>query len=186
MLNAMKVDVDRAMLLVIDPQTKLLPHIDGWEEILAAAARLVRGAQLFDLPIMATTQYVSGLGPIHERLARPLEAAGATIMEKSTFSACADDAMKARLIEIDRPQVIAAGIEAHVCVQQTILDLLSMDYAVHVCADAVGSRKELDLDLGLSRMQQAGAVVTTAEAVLFELCHVSGTDRFKKLLEIVK
>jgi nicotinamidase-related amidase len=186
MLNAMKPDVDRAMLLVMDLQTKLLPHIDGAREILAAADRLVRGARLFQLPILATCQYVKGLGPLDDHVRRPLEAASVRALEKVTFSACADEAIKHRLIEIDRPQAVVTGIEAHICVQQTVLDLLSMDYAVYVCADAVGSRHELDLDIGLARMQQAGAAVTTVETVLFELCHVSGTDRFKKLLEIVK
>jgi nicotinamidase-related amidase len=186
MLNAMKIDADRAMLLVIDLQTKLLPHIEGSPEVLEAAAKLVRGAQLFGLPIMATSQYVKGLGPLHDAVAAPLAAAGVDIMEKSTFSVCADEAMRQHLTRIDRPQVIVTGIEAHVCVQQTVLDLLSMDCAVWVCADAVGSRNELDLELALARMQQAGAAITTVEAVLFELCHVSGTDRFKRLLDIVK
>ena len=186
MLNARKADVDRAMLLVIDLQTKLLPRIEDWEVILDTAELLVRGAQLFGLPILATAQYVKGLGPLHERVARPLKVAEVPVMEKLTFSVCADDAMKRRLMEIDRPQVIVTGVEAHVCVQQTVLDLVSMDYTVFVCADGIGSRGALDLDLSLSRMQQAGAAVTTAEAVLFELCHVAGTERFKKLLELVK
>lgn len=186
MLNAMKVDVDRAMLLVIDLQTVLLPHIEGSEEVLAAAARLVRGAHLFELPIMATVQYARGLGSTHDIVAGPLAEANVAVMEKSTFSVCADAPMKARLAEIDRPQVIVTGIEGHVCVSQTVLDLLSMDYQVFVCADAVGSRNDLDLDIALTRMQQCGAHITTVEAVLFELCHVSGTNRFKKLLAIVK
>jgi isochorismate hydrolase len=186
MLNAMKVDADRAMLLVIDLQTKLIPHIADADDVVRAADRLVRGVCVFDVPVMATVQYVKGLGPITEPVAGTLEAAGVSPMEKTTFSVCGDDAMKRRLIDIDRPQVLVVGIEAHVCVQQTVLDLLAIDYAVYVCADAVGSRRASDWDVALRRMQQAGAVVTTAEAMLFELCHESGTARFKKLLEIVK
>jgi len=186
MLNNRKVDVDRAMLLVVDFQTKLVPHIEEAEEMLAAAARLIRGAHLFGLPILATVQYSKGLGPLHRAVAEPLEAAGVTPLEKAAFSACADDVIRARLTEVDRPQVILCGIEAPVCVLQTALDLLAMGCAVFLCADAVGSRRDLDLDLGLSRAQHAGVVVTTTESVLFELCHESGTEKFKKLLEIVK
>jgi nicotinamidase-related amidase len=185
-LNALKLDTDRAMLLVVDLQTRLLPHIDGAEDITRAAAKLVRGAALFELPILATTQYVKGLGPIHETVAGLLADVQAPMLEKATFSVCGDAAMKAKLAEIDRPQIIVAGIEGHVCVLQTVLDLLSMDHAVHVCIDAVGSRNEMDLEVAISRMQQAGAVVTTVEAALFELCYESGTDRFKSLLELVK
>jgi isochorismate hydrolase len=186
MLNAMKTDADRAMLLVIDLQAKLLPHIADREAVVQAVDKLVRGVGVFDVPVMATVQYVKGLGPIPEPVAGTLEAAGVSPIEKMTFSVCGDDAMKQRLIDIDRPQVLVVGIETHVCVQQTVLDLLAMDYAVYVCADAVGSRRPLDRNLALRRMQQAGAVVTTTESVLFELCHESGTARFKKLLEIVK
>jgi isochorismate hydrolase len=186
MLNALKVDADRAMLLVIDLQTKLIPHIAAADAVVRAADKLVRGVRVFDVPMMATVQYVKGLGPITEPVAAALEAAGVSPMEKTTFSACGDDAMKRRLIDIDRPQVVVVGIEAHVCVQQTVLDLLAMDYAVYVCADAVGSRHALDHDVALRRMRQAGAVITTTESVLFELCHESGTERFRRLLEIVK
>jgi len=119
-------------------------------------------------------------------VAGPLTDAGVAPIEKATFSVCGDDAARSRLNEIDRPQTIVAGIEAHVCVQQTVLDLLAMDSMVFVCADAVGSRFELDRETALGRMRQAGAVISTVESVLFELCHESGTDRFRKLLEIVK
>jgi nicotinamidase-related amidase len=186
MLNTMKADADRVMLLVIDLQSKLIPHIAAGDAVVRAADKLVRGVRVFDVPVMATVQYVKGLGPIPEPVAGTLEAAGVSPMEKMTFSVCGDDAMRQRLTDIDRPQVLVVGIEAHVCVQQTVLDLLAMGYAVHVCADAVGSRQALDRDVALRRMQQAGAIVTTTESVLFELCHESGTPRFKKLLEIVK
>jgi nicotinamidase-related amidase len=186
MLNALKTDADLVTALIIDPQEKLVPHIAEAEPMLGAMDRLIRGAALFEIPIMATTQYVAGLGPIHESLVGPLEEAGVTPIEKQTFSACADDTIKARVIEIDRPQVLVSGIEAHVCVFQTVLDLMAMGHTVFVCADAVGSRRPLDRDLGLERMRQAGAIVTTVEAVLFEMCHISGTDRFKQLLKIVK
>lgn len=186
MLNAMKLDADRAMFLVIDLQTKLLPEIDAAEEVLAAAAKLIRGAAVLELPGLATTQYVKGLGPMHPEIDKLLRQSRIETMEKMTFSSCGADAVREKLRNIDRPQVIVAGIEAHVCVQQTALDLIAMDYQTFVCADAVGSRHELDYDLALSRMQACGVVITTVETALFELCHVAGTDRFKRLLEVIK
>jgi isochorismate hydrolase len=181
MLNPMKLDADRAMLLVIDLQTRLLPEIDAAEDVLGATAQLVRGAAVFSLP-----QYVRGLGPTHPMIDDLLRKSGVETIEKMTFSSCGAEPVREKLRAIDRQQIIVAGIEAHVCVLQTVLDLVAMDYQAFVCADAVGSRHELDYDLALARMQHSGATVTTVEAALFELCHASGTDRFKRLLEIVK
>ena len=185
MLNAMTLDADRAMVLVIDVQTGLLPHIYRAEEMLSAAVQLIRGTWVFKLPTLATVQYVKGLGPTHPAIAGLLTAHGVETLEKASFSAC-DDAVREKLRRIDRPRVIVAGIEAHVCVQQSVLDLLAMDYQVFMCADAVGSRKRLDRDTALARMRSSGAVVTTVESALFELCQVSGTEQFKQLLALVK
>lgn len=186
MLNAKMLDADRAMLLVIDVQSKLLPHITGAQDVLAAMVQLIRGSRVFDLPALATVQYVQGLGPSHAAIAGLVSEYGIEILEKAAFSTCGDEPVREALRRIDRPQVIVAGIEAHVCVQQSVLDLASMDYQVFVCADAVGSRRPFDRDTALARMGAAGATVTTVEAALFELCQVSGTDRFKQLLSVVK
>ncbi|MFH0981667.1 MAG: isochorismatase family protein [Planctomycetota bacterium] len=186
MLNALRLDADRAMLLLIDVQTKLLPHVEGAAEMLSAVVQLIRGTRVFDLPALATVQYVKGLGPTHPAIERLLKEYRVEPLEKAAFSTCGDEAVRERLRQIDRPQVIVTGIEAHVCVQQSVLDLSSMDYQVFVCADAVGSRKSLDRDTALARMRASGAAVTTVEAVLFELCEFSGTERFKQLLEVVR
>ncbi len=186
MLNPALADADRAMLLVIDVQTKLLPSIEEYEEVQAAIEYLLRGADIFELPVLATEQYPQGIGPTVDPVARLLSERKVDVLEKSTFSCCGDQAFREALREVDRPQVIVCGIEAHVCVQQTTLDLLSLGHQVYVCADAVGSRRGLDLDLGLSRMQQAGAVVTTTESLLFELCVECKSPRFKRLLDLVK
>ena len=186
MLNPNRLDADRAMLLVIDVQTKLLPLIEGHEEVVAGIRQLLRGAAIFDLPVLATEQYPKGIGRTVEPVAELYRGGQVPVLEKTAFSCCGDEDVGQALREIDRPQIIACGIEAHVCVQQTVLDLLAMDHQVWVCADAVGSRRGLDLDLGLSRMQQAGAAVTTVEAVLFELCEACDAPKFKQLLELVK
>ena len=115
-----------------------------------------------------------------------LSRCAATIVEKPTFSAWAHGPCRDALLKIDRPQVVVVGIEAHVCVQQTALDLRSRDYDVFVCADAVGSRGRVDYDCALNRMRQAGVYVTTVESVLFEWCHRCDTPEFKEMLEVIK
>ncbi len=186
MLNAARVAADQAMVLVIDVQAKLLPLIEDHQEVSAGVQRLLHGAAIFETPVLATEQYPSGIGSTVGPVAKLLAELDATVLAKSTFSCCGDEQVRQALRTVDRPQVLVCGIEAHVCVQQTVLDLLSLDYQVFVCADAVGSRRGLDLDLGLARMQQAGAVVTTVESVLFELCEACDSPRFKRLLELVK
>ena len=186
MLNALRLDADQAMLLVIDVQTSLLPSIVDHEEVVFEIQQLLRGARIFDLPVLATEQYPRAIGPTVPRLAELLAGFDEPVIEKDTFSACGADRVRTALRRIDRPQVILCGIEAHVCVLQTALDLVSMDHRVYVCADAVGSRRRLDCKWSLRRMQQAGAVVTTTESVLFEVCERCGTARFKQLLELIK
>jgi len=185
-MRADQLDADRACVLVIDMQEKLLPLIRGHERLVNAAAKLLRGAGIFRLPVIATEQYVKGLGPtvapIRDVL-RPLEA---HTLEKSTFSAGDHPPVREALLKFDRSQVIIIGIEAHVCVQQTALDLASRDYDVFVCADAVGSRGRIDYDTALTRMRQNGVLVTTVESVLFELCGRCDAPRFKEMLDVIK
>jgi len=186
MLNALRLDADQAMLLVIDVQSKLLPLIEGRQEVTFQIQQLLRGVRIFDLPVLATEQYPEGIGSTVPPVAELLTGSSAPVLEKDAFSACGDDQVREALRRIDRPQVIVCGIEAHVCVLQTTLDLVSMDHRVYICADAVGSRRRLDWQWGLSRMQQAGAVVTTTESALFELCERCRTARFKQLLGLIK
>lgn len=181
-----KLDADQALVLVIDVQEKLLPLVDGHASLVRAVRKLLAAARIFGLPVLATEQYPKGIGPTLAEVRADLNAAGAAILEKPTFSACGTDPVRQALRDRDRDQVVVAGIEAHVCVQQTALDLAAMDYDVFVCADAVGSRARLDSDTSLSRMRQAGVIVTTVESVLFELCERCDTERFKLMLEIIK
>ncbi len=186
MLRPTRLDPDRAALLVIDLQEKLLPLIARRESILRRASLMIRGAGVFDLPIVVTEQYPDGIGRTDERLAALLKPTGTRVFEKTAFSCAGDEAIRARLREIDRDQIVVCGIESHVCVQQTALDLLTSDYDVYVCADAVGSRARADHDVALDRLRQAGAMVTTVESVLFELCERCGTERFKRMLALIK
>jgi isochorismate hydrolase len=186
MLRSNQLDVDRAFVLVIDLQEKLLPLVRRHDRVIAAGRKLLDGARAFALPVLATEQYPKGIGPTDETIKRCLKASRACTIEKTAFSAWAEDAVREAILAIDRPQAILIGIEAHVCVQQTALDLQSRDYDVFVCADAVGSRGRLDCDCSLERMRQEGAYVTTVEAVLFELCNRRDTPQFAAMLEVIK
>jgi nicotinamidase-related amidase len=172
--------------LVIDVQEKLLPLIQDRAAILAACELLVRGATLFKLPVVVTEQYPQGIGPTDAVLAKTLRSAGAEFLTKTAFSACGEEAVRAKMRDMDRDQIILCGIESHVCVQQTALDLLLMDYTTVVCADAIGSRRTIDHMTALERMRRAGAEVTTVESVLFELCGACGGGRFKSMIELIK
>lgn len=185
-MRADQLDIARALVLVIDVQDKLVPHIRHHKRTTAASRKLLDGARIFNLPVVATEQYPKGLGSTIKPIARCLEAAGATILEKPTFSAWAHPPLRDVFVDLDRPQIIVIGVETHVCVQQTVLDLLSRDYDVFVCADATGSRGATDHKLGLQRMRHSGALVTTVESALFELCGRCDTTEFKAMIEIIK
>lgn len=186
MLRANQLDVGRAFLLAIDLQEKLLPLIPGHEGIIRATRKLLDGCRIFEIPVLATEQYPKGIGVTHPGVRGPLSESRARFIEKLTFSAWAETAVRDALLALDRPQVVVVGIEAHVCVQQTVLDLVSRDYDVYVCADAIGSRGAKDYELALDRMRQEGAWVTTVESVLFELCQRCDTPRFKELSPVIK
>ena len=186
MIRANQLDAHRSCVLVIDIQEKLLPLVADPEGVVRASRKLLDGVRIFSLPVIVTEQYSKGLGATHEPIRASCQASNAIVLEKPTFSACGHDPVRDALLEIDRPQTIVIGIETHVCVLQTALDLVTMDYDVFVCADAVASRGRLDHDVALNRCRQEGVRVTTVESVLFELCQRCDTDQFKKMLEIIK
>jgi nicotinamidase-related amidase len=179
-----RLDAQRSQLLIIDIQAKLLPHIADHAGVLAQAVRMIRAAQVLDLPVTISEQYPKGLGASVPEIA---EAAGhLTPIEKETFSFCANPPGRDHILKLNRPQVLLIGIEAHVCVQQTALDLLAMQMRPVVLADAVSSRRTFDRDIAFDRMRAAGVVVTTVESAIYELLVRSGTDQFKRMLPIVK
>lgn len=172
-----------SVLLVVDYQDKLLPAIHEADPCVAAARKLIEAAHVLEVPTLVTEQYPAGLGRTCATLLDVLT--GIPVVGKTLFSACVPEVLD-RLKTWARPNVIVIGIEAHVCVQQTVLDLLRQGYTVHLCADAIGSRRPSDRDLAIERMRQAGAVVTSAESTIFELIGQAGSDAFKKILKIVK
>lgn len=179
-----RLDRAAAVVLIVDLQDKLLPAIAGAEACVAASAKLVAGAKVLGVPVLATEQYPAGLGRTCPEIATLMEEMPKPV-EKMAFSACVPAILDAIALQ-QRQQIIIAGIETHVCVQQTVLDLLRRGLPVWVCADAVGSRRDFDRDIALKRMRHAGAIVTSVESVLFELLGEAGPDAFKKILKIVK
>lgn len=175
---------DSSVLLVVDIQERLLPAIDGGTEVVRHAGRIIRAAEVLGVPVLATEQYPKGLGPTVEPIRGTLDPAA--VFEKLTFSACGAEGLLERLRGLGRGQVVVAGIESHICVQQTVLELLAEGLDVYLAADAVGSRRASDRAVALDRARQAGAVVTTTEAVMFEWLAVAGTDEFKAVSRLVR
>ena len=180
----MRILKEDTIAVMIDMQEKLAPHIHEIEEVVANQKILVQGLQALEIPILATEQYRKGLGTTLADLNELLGTTEPT--EKMTFSCWDDQGFKAALKDSGKKSVILFGIETHVCVLQTVLDLLEDGYQPVIIENCVSSRKEKDKQLALRRMEQEGAVISSAESILFELCRVSGTDAFKQISRLVK
>jgi nicotinamidase-related amidase len=172
----MLLDRNTCVLLIIDVQERLMPVIHEREEIEKNLVRLIRGAQVLGVPVIITEQYVKGLGRTVESVRDALGDAYAPI-EKISFSAAK---------HIDRKQVIIAGVETHVCVYQTVCDLLAQNVDVWIVADAVSSRTAQNKDIALRRMSADGARLSSTEMALFELLREAGTDEFRAIAALVK
>jgi len=169
---------DNSALLVIDMQERLLPHIHDWQRVLGHVDWLVQVAQRIGVPVAATEQYPQGLGPTVPVLAALL--APGAIGAKAHFSCAAADCLPG-LPGAGRPQVVIAGIEAHVCVLQTALGLAAQGREVFVVADAVGSRDPSNRALALERMGRRGIGIVSGEMVGFEWLERAGTERFRAI-----
>jgi nicotinamidase-related amidase len=168
---------DRAALVVVDVQEGFRSY-ETFDAVAAACGRLVEGARILGVPVIATAQYPKGLGPVVPEVGLD----GERPVEKTAFSAARADGFDLG----GRDQAVVCGIEAHICVSQTVHDLLGHGVEVHVARDAVGSRRPGDLDVGLSKMERAGAVTSSVETALFELCERAGTPEFKAVQQVIK
>jgi nicotinamidase-related amidase len=171
-------------LVVVDIQERLLPAIFEKERVTQNAARLAKGAAILGIPAFATEQYRKGLGATVAEVAEAI--AHFAPIEKLAFSACGAPAFMAALRAEQITSALLCGIEAHVCVTQTCLDLLEQGIRVFVAADAVSSRAPENHRLGLDRMRQAGAVIVSTEMALFEWLGQAGTDQFRQILPLVR
>jgi len=169
-------------LLVIDVQDKLLHLIPNHAAMVRNIAFLVDAAKLVQIPVTATEQYPRGLGPTTAELAKRVTERP----DKSAFSCCAIPSVVESFQRGARPKVLLAGIETHVCVQNTALDLLNLDFRVFVAVDALGSRYAVDHDVALRRMERAGVILTTAEAAVFEWVGGASHPQFKGISQLVQ
>ena len=174
----------KAGLVVVDVQERLLPPIFEQQRVVQNTVRLIQGATVLRVPIFATEQYRKGLGATVPEVAGAIP--GFAPMEKLAFSACGATGFIPALKRKKVSEAILCGIEAHVCVSQTCLDLLDEGFRVFVVADAVSSRTPENCRFGLDRMRAAGAVIVSTEMVLFELLEQAGTAEFKQILNLVK
>jgi nicotinamidase-related amidase len=169
-------------LLVIDVQEKLVPKIPTADALVRNIAFLLDAARLLGLTVQATEQYPRGLGPTVPDLARRLPERP----DKTAFSCCAIPSVVEGFHRAACPKVVLAGIETHVCVLHTALDLLALDFRVYVPIDAVGSRYAVDHETALRRLENAGAVLTTSETTVFEWVGGAGTPQFKEISRLVQ
>ena len=169
-------------LIVVDVQEKLLRHVPGHQRIVWNIRRLLDGAKILGVKVAATEQYPQGLGPTTSLLAERLDA----IASKMTFSCAGCPDIFENLAVDGFHKLLIVGIETHVCVQQTVLDVMANGFRAYLAVDAVGSRFAEDRRVALRRMELAGASLTTTEAVLFEWCEIAGTPEFKRISELVR
>jgi nicotinamidase-related amidase len=174
-------DRDRTALVVVDVQEAFRPAVRKFDQVAGSVGTLVEGAKTLGVPIVVTEQYPRGLGATVPEVAEHLPE-GTEPIEKVCFSATEADGFDLGT----RDQVLICGIEAHVCVSQTAHHLLDRGLQVHVARDAVSSRTKANRELGLRKMEDSGAILTSVEMALFELLGAAGTEEFKKVQALVK
>ncbi len=183
-----------AVLVGIDFQERLMPAMKGGDELEESVVKLIKGCRILGVPAIMTQQYTKGLGPTVPGIAAALtEPIGEEIgsaefipVEKTSFSAMGEPTFVEALEKLGRKTVIIAGIEAHVCVQQTVIDLLDKGYKVFIANDCIASRSNNDKKYAQRRMGDAGAVGTTYESILFELLKGAKEPGFKQISALVK
>lgn len=180
----MLVQAEKSAFLLVDVQERLLPAMAEGAAVVERAAILLQAAAALGVPVLASEQYPQGLGPTVPALKALLPADAD--MAKLHFSCAADPQIAGRLKALARPQVVLAGIEAHVCVLQTALGLQAQGYAPFVVADATSSRAIANRDAGLARMREAGVGIVTTEMVVFEWLGQAGTPAFKTLSKLIR
>lgn len=182
--GTMLIRTDRSLLLVIDVQARLAPAIHDGPRLTANIIKLLQAGRRLQVPCLATEQYSRGLGRTLPEVAEEMPDDAA--VEKIHFSALSEPGFAARLESFDRKQLIVVGMEAHVCVLQTVLELLDADYEVFLVADATGSRAPENAALAVERMRDAGASIVSSEMVMFEWMRRADIACFKEVSALIK
>ena len=180
----MKITSEHSIGLVIDFQEKLVSHMYESQQIIMNTGILLQGLQILEIPLIATQQYTKGLGSTVINLSQYLS--GIPVIEKLSFSCCGEPDFMNELRSHRKKFVIITGIETHVCVLQTATDLIESGYKPVIIEDCVSSRKQGDKETALSRIRDEGAIISSCESILFELCQIAGTDKFKAISKLVK
>ena len=180
----MRISHAHVTALVVDIQERLFPHIHENVRLAERCAMLIKGLRILDVPIIVTQQYTKGLGPTIAPIAEAL--GDFDPYEKMSFSCCGNPDVEAMLLSRHGHQVIVMGIETHVCVLQTVIDIQEQGRTAVVVEDCVSSRSANDKRIAIERMRAAGAIITTAESLLFELMVGSDHESFKQISALVK
>jgi len=175
----LRISVETSCLVVVDVQERLAPAVDGGERVIENAGWLIKIAREVAVPLLVTEQYPKGLGHTVQALRSLL--VDDEVMEKVHFSFMDSDPIRRQLASLGRRQIVVVGTEAHVCVLQSALGLLSEGYEVFVVADAVSSRRPADAEVALQRLRDEGVRVVTREMVAFEWMNRAGTDTFRRI-----
>ena len=176
-----KLNLEDCLLLVIDIQERLIPVIHQHEEVIHNANILLKGMEILGVPVIVTEQYPKGLGNTCKEI---ILGDDAKVTEKITFSCLGNDHIKESVQT--KKQIIICGVEAHICVLKTALDLLDEGYQVHLITDAVSSRKKENKQVAIERMKQSGVFISSTEMILFQLLDKAGTEEFKLISKLIK
>lgn len=193
-MRTLKIKKEDTVFVAIDFQDRIMPAMKNNEELEAATVKMVKGCRMMHVPILVTQQYTKGLGQttpaiteaLTSSLSETIPAVEFSHIEKTSFSAMKEPSFVEALEALGRKTVIIGGIEAHVCVQQTVIDLLESGYSVFVINDCVSSRTNTDKKYAQRRMSESGAMGTTFEATIFELCGGAKEEGFKQISNLVK
>lgn len=175
---------ENTVLVIVDVQGKLAQLMHEKEKLYENLQKIIQGAKILNLPIIWMEQYPKGLGPTIPEIATLLPHQQA--ISKTSFSCCDESGFLTKLNAIGRHQVLICGIETHVCIHQTALDLIELGHEVQIVTDAVSSRTKENKEIGLQKMAIEGAKLTSVEMALFELLQIAGSEEFKAISKILK
>ncbi|EAX47174.1 isochorismatase hydrolase [Thermosinus carboxydivorans Nor1] len=184
MYHSHKLNKADSVLVVVDVQDKLLHAIHDWPDVLENTVKMIKFAQVLEVPVVVTEQYPRGLGATNEKIRELFPQF--TAYEKTVFSCFGAPGFGEKLAELGARTLVIVGIEAHICVLQTALEALARGFNVHIAADAVGSRLPANKEIGLAKMRQAGGIITSTEIALYEWLERADSKEFKTVLPLIK
>ena len=173
-----------SLLLIIDFQVGMLKVINSWEKVAVKVNQLIQTANILGIPILLTEQYKKGLGETHPEILREIKSP--MVCQKEHFSACMEPDFLSAIDSFRRNKIIVAGMETHVCVLQTSLDLIKAGFQVHLVADAVASRVKENSNISIDLLRQAGGLISSTEIVIFQWAYRANTENFRRILPVVK